>query len=252
METISDYQPILICLVETHLQKEEEIRIPGYSQIFRNDRSGNSGGIMLAVKENIKTVTLEVTQEKEIGKSLRILLDNNRSKIRIEVIYAPQENVTSNNELKVMYNNISKQISIAQEERQQVLILGDFNAKVGTYIEGNKPTVTKGGRQLMKMATKYDLVIAVKENIKTVTLEVTQEKEIGQSLWILLDNNRSKIRIGVIYAPQENVTSKNELKVMCNNISKQISIAQEERQQVLILGDFNTKVGTYIKVTNQQ
>ena len=139
METISDYQPILICLVETHLQKEEEIRIPGYSQIFRNDRSGNSGGIMLAVKENIKTVTLEVTQEKEIGQSLWILLDNNRSKIRIGVIYAPQENVTSNNELKVMYNNISKQISIAQEERQQVLILGDFSAKIHTYIvQGQK------------------------------------------------------------------------------------------------------------------
>ena len=45
METISDYQSILICLVETHLQKEEEIKIPGYSQIFCNDRSGNSGGI---------------------------------------------------------------------------------------------------------------------------------------------------------------------------------------------------------------
>ena len=70
------------------------------------------------------------------------------------VIYAQQENVASNNELKVMYNNISKQISIAQEERQQVLILGDFNAKVGTYIKGNKPIVTKGGRQLMKMAKK--------------------------------------------------------------------------------------------------
>ena len=62
METISDYQPILICLVETHLQKEEKMRIPGYSHIFRNDRSRNSGGIMLAVKENIKTVTLEVAQ----------------------------------------------------------------------------------------------------------------------------------------------------------------------------------------------
>ena len=151
METVSDYQPILICLVETHLQKEEEIRIPGYSQIFRNDRPGNSGGIMLAVKENIKTVTLEVTQEREIGQSLWILLDNNRSKIRIGAIYAPQENVTSNNEFKVMYNNISKQISIALEERQQVLMLGDFNAKVGIYIEGNKPTVTKDGRQLIEM-----------------------------------------------------------------------------------------------------
>ena len=40
METISDYQPILICLVETHLQKEEEIRISRYSQILCNDRSG--------------------------------------------------------------------------------------------------------------------------------------------------------------------------------------------------------------------
>ena len=86
METISDYQPIVICLAETYLQKEKEIRIPGYSQIFRNDRSGNSGGIMLAVKENIRTVMLEVAQEKEIWQSLWILLDNNRSKIRIGVI----------------------------------------------------------------------------------------------------------------------------------------------------------------------
>ena len=68
METISDYQPILICLVETHLQKEEEIRIPGYNQIFRNDRSGDSGGIMLAVKENIKAIKLEVAQERKSGK----------------------------------------------------------------------------------------------------------------------------------------------------------------------------------------
>ena len=96
METINDCQPILMRLVETHLQKEEEIRIPGYSQIFRNDRSGNSGGIMLAVKESIKAVTLEVAQEKEIGQSLGIFLDDNRSNIRIGVVYAPQENVTSN------------------------------------------------------------------------------------------------------------------------------------------------------------
>ena len=91
METISDYQLILICLVQAHLQKEEEIRIPGYSQIFRNDRSGNSGGIMLAVKENITTVTLEVIQEKEIGQSLWIMLDNNRSKIKIGLIYIPHK-----------------------------------------------------------------------------------------------------------------------------------------------------------------
>ena len=44
-----------------------------------------------------------------------------------------------------MNNNVSKQVSIDQEEIQQVLILREFNAKVGTYMEGNKPTVTKVG-----------------------------------------------------------------------------------------------------------
>ena len=135
---------------------------------------------MLAVKENIKTVTLEVTQEKEIGQSLWILLDNNRSKIRIGVIYAPQENVTSNNELKVMYNNISKQISIAQEERQQVLILGDFNAKVGTYIEDNKPTVTKGGRELMKMTWK-------------IWFGNNKEKEVCKGIWTRVQGQQRSI-----------------------------------------------------------
>ena len=41
---------------------------------------------------------------------------------------------------------------------------------------------------------------SVKENIRIVTLEVVHEKETGQSLCILLDNNRSKVRIRVIYA----------------------------------------------------
>ena len=46
-------------------------------------------------------------------------------------------------------------------------------------------------------------MLAVRENTKTVTLEVSQENKIGQTLWILLDNNKSKIRIGVIYTPEE-------------------------------------------------
>ena len=39
-------------MLSRNTQKEEEIGIPRYSQIFRNGRSGNSGGILLAVKEH--------------------------------------------------------------------------------------------------------------------------------------------------------------------------------------------------------
>ena len=80
-----------------------------------------------------------------------IFLDNNRSNITIGIMYVLQEDVTANNELKIMYNNINKQISIVQQERQQLLKLGELNAKVATYLEGNNPTATKWGRHLMKM-----------------------------------------------------------------------------------------------------
>ena len=137
-EMIDDYQPALVCIVETHMQKEEEIQIPGYSLVYRNDRSANSGGILIGVRDNIKNISLELTQENKVGQSLWILLTNTKKKIRIGVIYAPQENVTPNNELKLMYEDIREQIKIGKEEKQQILILGDFNAKIGGAIEGNK------------------------------------------------------------------------------------------------------------------
>ena len=35
-EIVDDCQPNLLCLVETHMQEEEEITIPGYETIYRN------------------------------------------------------------------------------------------------------------------------------------------------------------------------------------------------------------------------
>ena len=43
-------------------------------------------------------------------KSLWILLANTKKKITIGVIYAPQEKVTPNNKLKLMYEDIREQI----------------------------------------------------------------------------------------------------------------------------------------------
>ena len=84
--------------------------------------------------------------------------------VRLERNYIyPQENVTSSNELKIMYSNISKQISTAQEERQKVLIFRDFSAKVNAYIEGNKPKIDKRRETIEESVKNYDLVIINKE-----------------------------------------------------------------------------------------
>ena len=97
------------------MQKGEEIQIPGYSLVYRNDRSANSGGILIGVTDNIKHISLELTQENNVGQSTWILVANTKKKIRVGVIYGPQENVTPNNQLKIMYEDIREQMKIGKE-----------------------------------------------------------------------------------------------------------------------------------------
>ena len=45
-ELVEDQKPTLVYLVERHLEKEEEVAIPGYETINRNYKTANSGGIL--------------------------------------------------------------------------------------------------------------------------------------------------------------------------------------------------------------
>ena len=86
------------------------------------------------------------------------LTHKHKEKIRVGVIYTPEENLTPNNLLKIMYEDIREQIKI-RKEKHQMLNLGDFNAKIGVAIEGNKAQVTKGGRQLLKLTNIENMII---------------------------------------------------------------------------------------------
>ena len=49
------------------------------------------------------------------------------------------------------------------------------------------------------------------KNSKVILITVTNSiryDEVGQTLWILLNNQKQKIRVGAIYGPQDNVTKK--------------------------------------------
>ena len=78
-----------------------------------------------------------------------------------------------------MYVDNREQIKIRKEEKQQILILGDFNAKIGATMESNKTQLTKGGRQLLKLANKENMIIlnTVKEKCKGVWTRVQGEEK---------------------------------------------------------------------------
>ena len=84
--------------------KEEEITIPGYKTVFREDTTNNSGGIMTAVKDNIKTISMQIQHEKSIGHTLWVQIDNQKISIKVGVIYAPQENVNTRWSIKENLN----------------------------------------------------------------------------------------------------------------------------------------------------
>ena len=100
--------------------------------------------------------------------------------MKVGVIYAPQEGVTQNKELKKLYTSITEEIIKAKEEHQQSIIIGDFNAKIGDRIKGNTSTVTKGGRQLMKMINIININEIDKYDMKIVNEEQEILKGYGQ------------------------------------------------------------------------
>ena len=78
-----------------------------------------------------------------------------------------------------MYEDTREQIKMGKDEKQQTLILGDFNGKIRAAIQGNKTQVIKEGRQLLKLPKKKKLIIlnTVKEKCKGVWTRVQRERE---------------------------------------------------------------------------
>ena len=154
---IAEKYPSVICLVETHLAKEDTISIEGYDLIFRNDSTSDSGSILIACENRLRSITVQVDEYSEVGQTLFIKLDNRRVQLRIGAIYAPQESRTLNQDLKKLYTAIEDNISEASQRNEKLVLIGDFNCKVGNCIQGNTETKTKGGRVLLKMVEKHNL-----------------------------------------------------------------------------------------------
>ena len=91
-----------------------------------------------------------------------VKVDNGRNKINIGCVYAPQENKTKVEVLNRMYDHIKARITKVKQDNERIILTGDFNAKVGDTIPGNKKEITKSGKLLLKMALEQELMIVNK------------------------------------------------------------------------------------------
>ena len=159
-EIIIEEDPTIIALVETGLEEGEKTEFEGYEIYPKNKTTDGEGrGLLIAVKEQLKNITTIVREYEKPAEQMWIRISNGRNNIRLGVVYAPQESRTKLNELKEMYQQLNEQIEEGKSNQQQIMIIGDFNCKVGEEIKNNKKAVTKGGRLLLKTVKKFDLQI---------------------------------------------------------------------------------------------
>ena len=62
------------------MPEEVEITISGYETIYCNDETSNSEGIIIAIKDAMKTITMQLKQETEVGYILWTLLNNKKKR----------------------------------------------------------------------------------------------------------------------------------------------------------------------------
>ena len=91
-----------------------------------------------------------------------------------------KESRTKVDVLKEMYKDIKTQIKEAEKLNQKLILIGDFNCKVGNTKKGNKDEVSKGGKMLNKM-------------VKTMNLDIINSCDVCDAKWTKERNEEKSI-----------------------------------------------------------
>ena len=196
---IEEENPVIIGLVETKLNKDDQVTIPGYitAPVSRDEEGG---GVLIAYKQCLKKITVITKEYKENNaEMIWIRINNNKIKIRIGLIYMPQESRTKVDKLQMIYKAMKEQIKEAMDNGESVVVCGDMNCKVGTIIQGNNPTISKGGRLLMKLADET--------NLKMVNAE-----EVCEGLWTREEGEEKSI-LDYVMVFQRDIQAVNSMQI---------------------------------------
>lgn len=159
-EFISSLNEIdIISLSETHLLDEDPneslFELQGYTFIERNRSTGIGGGVSVYIRENVKfkrRTDLELGALENIW--IEIFVKNSKSFL-FGCFYRPPE---SSKHLPKEFNTLfDENITKINEERKEVIIMGDFNVNYEnnqTHGEFKSMMTQNGFKQIVKSATR--------------------------------------------------------------------------------------------------
>ena len=151
-----EIKPTFIALTETHLHQQDPMNLQGY-RIMRNDRSEYGGGIMFAYKERLENIVLELEQVTEHYEGIWVELNNGIGKLRLGVVYFPQE-TESKTKIEKAYHALQESITKNKKECANIFVIGDFNAKMG---RGDAEEIQSRAGQIMKKFIEHNNLVVL-------------------------------------------------------------------------------------------
>ena len=188
----------IMVFTETKLKQEETRKIGGYKE-ERLNRDTEAGGVIIYVKENIKSEVIKMNKKCE---TIWMKIKGKDKQLIIGGIYSPCENITPKKKITEFVNELEKDLKeIVENEGDEVLIVGDFNAHVGNDEKGikdNHEKIGKNGEQYRRMVEENNLTIMNNTNkCKGKWTRVQGDKKSILDLTIVTNNLMEKTQIEI-------------------------------------------------------
>ena len=192
---IHELKPDVMVITETWLKTEDKIEISGYNSIRKDRENKAGGGIIIFTKKNtVQEVIVKQPNEKEENEILWINGKIRGKTINLCAVYGLQSN-TNAKELNNFYDSIDREIGRALSRRENIVLTGDFNAKVGSAVKGNKEEIGRPGRMLLRLAEKWDLrILNGEEHCEGTWTRINTNNDDEKSVinYIICDKNLNK------------------------------------------------------------
>jgi len=142
-------KPHVIAIQESRLSEKAKYTMPGYT-VYRQDRSGLGGGLLLLIRNDCNSSSVEVKVGNLESQMVSIEMANGRH-IRIANIYHRINSPT----------NITEMNQLSQTLGSTGIILGDFNAHsdLWEHTEASQPKRCKHGKMVEEWLDHNSLVV---------------------------------------------------------------------------------------------
>ena len=167
-------KPDILIILESQLVGKYNIKIDGYENQVKRNRTTKGGGILAATRNNsdLEMIVVSINEKHE---QMCLQISNSQWKFRLCIAYGLQESRSSEDEIDDWYYSLEK--TVAKNQDEQLLIVGDINAHIGNDeegIENNTPHINMNGRLLRQMIQRRNL--SVVNGSEKCGLELTHQE----------------------------------------------------------------------------